>query len=322
MRDLKTDLYDAAFDMWNMAPSDDLAGYGPAGERYVWDNRYGHGCYWVYFRSNLFAVNAFDMYFADSGAMVYPHAEHLSVGVYECGAGAMHAEGHAVIPHTVQTYIAEEGGTYRAAHRGNVPIRGASITISPDYYRDALSVRFGDVPDVRRAFELVDGAHDFYELVDLLKSARAYQGTGLAADLFYEGVVAEAMALIIDRAAEVERHLDEQGSSLARDDRAMMSRLAVHIVQHLDDDLSCEALARRACMGQTKFKAAFRSYFGCTPKAYVTRARMERARELLRDDRLSVAQVAHAVGYRKPGAFTQAFRRSVGLAPSEVRAGR
>ena len=38
----------------------------------------------------------------------------------------------------------------------------------------------------------------------LLRQIRAYRGNGISADLFYEGAVAEAIALIIARAAEIE----------------------------------------------------------------------------------------------------------------------
>ena len=43
--------------------------------------------------------------------------------------------------------------------------------------RDYLQARFGNIPDVRRAFALVDGRTDFPELVALFKQVRAYQGT-------------------------------------------------------------------------------------------------------------------------------------------------
>jgi transcriptional regulator GlxA family with amidase domain len=46
---------------------------------------------------------------------------------------------------------------------------------------------------------------------------------------------------------------------------------------------------------------------------------MDRAAELLRTERLSVREVAARVGYRQPAQFAKAFRRHLGLAPSEYR---
>lgn len=320
MLNLEQDLYAPAFNSLDMKQISDSHEYGPAGHLYTFDNPRGKGSYWAYFRDNLFAVNAFDMQFTSDGTMTYPHSEHLSIGFYE----SVHAEdpcsGNVLRPYTISTYIADEGACYHVLYRCDSPLRGTFITISPDYYRDNLQARFGNIPDIRLAFATVDGIQNFHELIDLLKLTRNYRGDGLAADLFYEGVVAEALALVIKRAQDETRKGSRQESTfVSTRDREIMGILTAYIETHLDEDLSCDSLARRACMGQTKFKEVFRTCSGMTSKAYVTDARMKRAHELLRDESLSIAQIAHMVGYRKPGAFSEAFRRHTGISPSSAR---
>ena len=51
----------------------------------------------------------------------------------------------------------------------------------------------------------------------------------------------------------------------------------------------------------------------------VKRVRSERACALLRDGRLPVTQVAYQLGYRDSANFSRAFRREVGITPSEYR---
>ena len=80
-----------------------------------------------------------------------------------------------------------------------------------------------------------------------------------------------------------------------------------------------EELARRACMGQTKLKAAFKTAYGTSPAAFVADARIERAIELLGTTDEPISRIARAVGYRKPGAFAEAFHRRTGVAPSAYR---
>jgi AraC-like DNA-binding protein len=48
---------------------------------------------------------------------------------------------------------------------------------------------------------------------------------------------------------------------------------------------------------------------------------MRRAAELLTTRGLTVREVAHRVGYRQPAQFAKAFRRHLGVAPSDYRAG-
>ena len=47
---------------------------------------------------------------------------------------------------------------------------------------------------------------------------------------------------------------------------------------------------------------------------------MERAAELLGRRSVTVREVAHRVGYRQPAQFAKAFRRHLGVAPSDFRA--
>ena len=103
------------------------------------------------------------------------------------------------------------------------------------------------------------------------------------------------------------------------EDSQAISDVVRFVRDHLDADLSCDALARRACMGQTKLKAAFKAAYGTSPAAFVADARIERAIELLNSTDEPIAHIARAVGYRKPGAFAEAFRRRTGVPPSAYR---
>lgn len=64
----------------------------------------------------------------------------------------------------------------------------------------------------------------------------------------------------------------------------------------------------------------FKHYVGIGPKAYVLYHRIELAKRLLRHKGVSVTQIAFAVGYELPNAFTETFKRWVGKPPTAYRA--
>jgi len=292
--------------------------YSSVGDLYRFSNEYGEGEYWVYFRDNLFAVNAYEMNFTREGVMRYRHVEHLTVVYYEDISDFKQTGDAGAGPGRIASYIADDGAEYVARMQPGAHVKATSITISPDYYRDYLSARFGDIPDMRHAFSLVDGRRDAPEVVSLFRQIRAYRGEGVAADMFYEGAVSEALALVLKKAAELESAQDD-GTALLAVDRQAIEAVDKHIRNHLSDELSNEDLASVACMGLTKFKAAFRRVYATTPQNYVAALRIDHACELLRDTDLPVASIAQKVGYRKPGAFTLAFRRRKGITPTEFR---
>ncbi len=317
MKSIETDLYRGAFQGWDLKPLKEVRGYGPEGVLHTFENELGSGEYWAYFRGSLFAVNAFRMNFAKSGIMRYRCTEHICLGCYDDVKGMVQRQGAPLVPGAIMVYLGGENEEYEMRFSKGAVARASSITISPDYYRDYLQSRFGDIRDVREAFIKVDGKHDLPELVDLLRKARAYQGKGIAAVLFYEGVIAEAVALVMEYATREDG--SEEHKALSQDDTRAICHISAYIADNLSGDLSCARLASELYIGQTKLKRLFKTATGLSPSAYVIRERMEEAVRLLKETDLPIASVGKAVGYRKPGAFTEAFRRNKGFSPVDFR---
>lgn len=78
-------------------------------------------------------------------------------------------------------------------------------------------------------------------------------------------------------------------------------------------------LARLVGLNQTKLKAAFKSVFAMTINEFTIKCRMERGAELLGTTSLSIAEIAHAMGYDHAANFTHAFRRYFGHSPRQMR---
>jgi AraC-like DNA-binding protein len=81
------------------------------------------------------------------------------------------------------------------------------------------------------------------------------------------------------------------------------------------EPLDVPALAREAYTSRAHFVRSFKKAFGETPHRYLQRRRVKRAKELLRNTRLTVTEVSLAVGFRSLGSFSTAFRQLVGESP-------
>lgn len=93
----------------------------------------------------------------------------------------------------------------------------------------------------------------------------------------------------------------------------------VYLTEHYIETATIQILARMVGLNTTKLKAGFKREFGCTIIEYVHRLRMKKALMLLCDTRMSISEVAQAVGYKSLSAFSAAFRREMGVTPSRVR---
>src|SRR5436190_789001 len=85
------------------------------------------------------------------------------------------------------------------------------------------------------------------------------------------------------------------------------------------ESLDLDAMAAEAGYSRFHFVRAFKAAYGETPRTYLTRRRIERAKTLLRTANLSVTEICFLVGFASLGSFSARFRELVGRAPSEYR---
>lgn len=92
-----------------------------------------------------------------------------------------------------------------------------------------------------------------------------------------------------------------------------------YITENLDGPLSLFEIANLTGLSRFHFARGFKRTFGIPPHAYILRARIDRAKDLLTEPRLPVGGIAVMVGFKRPDRFSAAFRKFVGCSPSRFR---
>ena len=90
-----------------------------------------------------------------------------------------------------------------------------------------------------------------------------------------------------------------------------------YIREHLHEELSVETLAREFHYSRTRLSVLFKEATGQTINEYITLERIAKAKHLLVEGKLSMAQISRAVGYSSPQYFSRRFSQMVGCAPSD-----
>lgn len=91
------------------------------------------------------------------------------------------------------------------------------------------------------------------------------------------------------------------------------------MVEHLDEEHSVAALARRANLAERTFARRFREELGATPAAWLTSQRVQRAQQLLEATDLGLDAVAQQAGFGTAALLRHHFTRQLGVAPSSYR---
>jgi AraC family transcriptional regulator len=107
-------------------------------------------------------------------------------------------------------------------------------------------------------------------------------------------------------------------ASTQEDHQARIATVVRHLEADLGAPLDLEALARRASYAKHHFHRVFRGIIGESVAAHVRRLRLERAARALgrSNGRRTITDLALDAGYDSPEAFTHAFVRLFGIAPS------
>lgn len=96
-------------------------------------------------------------------------------------------------------------------------------------------------------------------------------------------------------------------------------RIRAYIHEHYAEDMSLASVAARMRLSEGYLSSLFREKQGVGFVRYVTRVRMDHAKELLSGTDMNITQIASRVGYEGPSYFTQVFRGYTGMSPTEFR---
>jgi len=106
---------------------------------------------------------------------------------------------------------------------------------------------------------------------------------------------------------------------IERTDRHSLSALLEKVRRRLGEPLRIAQLARLAAMSERTFMRRFRATTGLSPADWITRLRVDRARELLESTGLSIEHIAAKTGLGTATTLRHHFRRKVGVSPAEYR---
>jgi transcriptional regulator GlxA family with amidase domain len=189
-----------------------------------------------------------------------------------------------------------------------------------------IATHYRDTQDVSRRFPNVEVSDNAIFIKDgqFYTSAGATAGIDLALSLIEEDygqraslAVARELVVYLKRSGSQEQYSEPlrfQTESVSR-----FSELTTWIHSHLNEDLSIEALAARACLCPRHFSRRFKREVGTSPADFVERLRLDEALRRLCNGDNSVENVGLSVGFKSADAFRRAFERRVGMAPSDYR---
>jgi signal transduction histidine kinase/DNA-binding response OmpR family regulator len=117
-----------------------------------------------------------------------------------------------------------------------------------------------------------------------------------------------------------ELSVDSAGAATLADQKFLADLTAIVEANLTKADLSVEEVARSLGVSRMQLYRKVKAVLNTGVTDFIQGLRLTKARELLLDDTLTIADVAHELGFSSPSYFTSSFRTRYDLTPSKFRA--
>ena len=118
---------------------------------------------------------------------------------------------------------------------------------------------------------------------------------------------------------EAIRHVTRSESTLELARSTIAGLMVDYLHANVYGNVTLREMCQKFYMGKTQLCKIFGSYAEKGPIEYLSELKIEEAKRLLGEDKLSVSKISDLLCYSSIHAFSRAFKNAVGLSPSEYR---
>lgn len=145
---------------------------------------------------------------------------------------------------------------------------------------------------------------DLHELIQLELTSK---------DLFEQSFLYKTLGIFVNQVNKI-----ESKSTLSLSD-TYVSKALQYIKMNYDRGIHCNDIACKIGVHPKYLTRLFNQHLGVCVQKFLCTYRMDKAKELLNKNFLSISEIAYSVGYKDPLVFSKAFKREVGASPKEYR---
>ena len=153
------------------------------------------------------------------------------------------------------------------------------------------------------------------EIGGLVEIEKAFSETALVPKDRYQSMV----TLLASFSLLLGRLLKQIASEMDEAEQSGISHILDYLEDHFSEPLELDALAARMGVSTYHFCRKFKEVAGETLTQHITRLRVDRACEALRESDWKITDIAYEVGFQSLSQFNRSFHRITGRNPSNYR---
>lgn len=186
-----------------------------------------------------------------------------------------------------------------------------AIMIDTPFYNATLK-RYGIAPNPHYPFTMARASNSLlpYLRAFMLESAQLSEATLPKV---------EALEILITHTIIEATHTTKKlGDTTTIHNRLEIDRAVEFMHANLGNKLSVEMIAHEVCLSPSHLSSIFKKEVGKTVMGYLTEVRLQQARKLLLQKKLSISEISFQCGFSSSSHLSQSFKNHYGMSPREV----
>ena len=197
-----------------------------------------------------------------------------------------------------------------------------SIVLSPDFYSKlinedwGLHKKFSKNINQKKTGYLTPKYAPFNSGIQwIIHEIKNCSYEGSMRKMYLEAKIKELLIFQLDSLIEK----PQTEAQIAEEDLSKLLKAKLILEKNFTNAPSLSELSRLISLNEFKLKKGFKSCFETTVKGYVTKLRMEYAKDLFKNKTSNVGEVAYKCGYKDVSHFSAAFKFFYGFTPASFR---
>lgn len=137
--------------------------------------------------------------------------------------------------------------------------------------------------------------------------------------LYFDSLAVSVAARLVRCHSSVSPVSVTSGKSMRRMSGRRLKEVLIYIEDNLNQNLALADIAAVAGISVSHFKSLFRESVGMPAHQYLIRRRVERAKSLLGEGKMSISQIAFETGFAHQSHLARHMRRVLGVSPKALR---
>lgn len=130
-------------------------------------------------------------------------------------------------------------------------------------------------------------------------------------------IISYLKEILVTLNADDEKDKISKNSKQENFENNLLNEILKYINENIHLPITVDDLCDYFNLSRSKLQNIFNEYINCSPKRYINDLKLKKAKQLIKENKYTIAEISYKLGFTSPHYFSNKFKESFGISPSE-----